>query len=334
MKEFNEAMDKLCPSDEQKNRMFDNALTLSEVSSLSIKKRSKMKIFAISLIAVAAMIGTTTAFADEIKTAIYKFFNDDTTISEQIIENIYEDTDNHVDFSVNKIVSDKMNTYAIVKYTPLDETGRKWLDKRFVSFNIVGKAEDILNRGIFIEPDNNAEHHVNYSFGLNDEEITDSDEENSRVFKLSCNASDVVVDSDYVKVRYIMSSGEERSVRLNVSESVEFVDIKLDSSIAPERLYVPTGVKLSPLGIMVYGRDKGWFSSDHAIENQVDIEAFKVVTKDGSFIKCTSFISMSDVSEKEKGYDIQIISTFFKEPVDVDNIVGIWLDGVYYNFQV
>ena len=332
MKEFNEAMDKICPSDEQKSRMFDNALSMAEASSTSVKKRPKMKVIAVSLIAAAAMVGTTTAFADEIKTAFYNFFKDDSTISEQIIENIYEDTDGHIDFSVSRIVSDKMNTYAIVKYTALDETGKEWLDKRFASFNIVGKAEDILNRGLFIEPDIYAEHYVNFSFGLIDEEITDSNEGNSRVFKLSCNANDVVFDSDCVKIRYVMSSGEERSARLNVSESVELIDIKLDSSIAAERLYTPTGVKLSPLGIMVYGKDKGSFSSDHAIKDHVDTGAFKVVTKDGSVIKCTNFISMSYVSEKEKGYDIQIISTFFKEPVDVDSIAGIWLDGVYFKF--
>jgi len=332
MKEFNEAMDKICPSDEQKSRMFDNALSMAEASSTSVKKRPKMKVIAVSLIAAAAMVGTTTAFADEIKTAFYNFFKDDSTISEQIIENIYEDTDGHVDFSVSRIVSDKMNTYAIVKYTALDETGKKWLDKRFASFDIVGKAEDILNRGLYIEPDNYEDHYVNFSFGLNDEEITDSDEDNSRVFKLSCNSNDVVFDSDYVKVRYVMSSGEERYARLNVSESVELIDIKLDSSIAADRLYTPTGVKLSPLGIMVYGKDKGWFSSNHEIEDCVDTGAFKVVTKDGADIKCTNFISMSDVSEKEKGYDIQIISTFFKEPVDVNNIAGIWIDGVYYQF--
>lgn len=333
MKEFNEAMDKLCPSDEQRNRMFDRAVDMAEASSPSVKKRPKMKIIAVSIIAVAAMVGTTTAFADEIKSVLYHFFKDDSTISEEIIENVYEDTDGHVDFSVSRIVSDKMNTYAIVKYTALDDTGKQWLDKRFAAFDIVSKSEDILNRGLFIEPDNYADHHVNFSWGMNDEEITDSDDENSRVFKVSCNANDVVFDSDYVKVRYVMSTGEERSARLNVSESLELIDIKLDSSIAADRLYTPTGVKLSPLGIMVYGKNNGWFSSDHAFEDHVDIESFKVVTKDSSVIKCTIFISMSDVSEKEKGYDIQIISTFFKEPVDIDNIAGIWLDGVFFEFK-
>ena len=42
MKEFNEAMDKICPSDEQKSRMFDNALSMAEASYTSVKKRPKM----------------------------------------------------------------------------------------------------------------------------------------------------------------------------------------------------------------------------------------------------------------------------------------------------
>ena len=32
IKEVNEAMDKLCPSDEQKSKMFDNALSMAEAS--------------------------------------------------------------------------------------------------------------------------------------------------------------------------------------------------------------------------------------------------------------------------------------------------------------
>jgi len=337
MNEFNKAMDSIHPSQQQKNRMFERAVAMAEENSPKAVRRPKLKIITASIIAAAALVGTTTVFADEIKSVFYKFFNDDSVISEEIIENIYEDSDGHVDFSVSKIVSDKINTYAIVKYTALDDVGEEWLNNRFASFDIVGTAEDMLNRGIFIKPDDSTDTRVSYMFGISDEEITEEHEENSRVFKVSCNAADVVLNSDCVKIEYVMTSEEMRWTLLDVSESLELTDIKLDSSYAADKPYIPTGLKLSPLGIMIYGENNGlyetsengdstWTTSDEGLDS------VKIIRKDGSAVKYSAYLSLCSVNGEEKDYDIAIFSTFFKEPVDSTDIAGVEIDGVYYEF--
>lgn len=337
MNEFNKAMDKICPSEQQKNRMFDKALEMAEEDSEKTVRRPKLKIITASIIAVAVLAGTTTVFADEIKSVFYKFFNDDSVISEEIIENIFEDSDGHVDFSVSRIVSDKINTYAIVKYTALDDVGEKWLDNRFASFDIAGTAEDMLNRGLFIKPDDSTDAHISYMFGIADEEITDTAEENSRVFRISCTSEDVVLNSDCVKIEYVMTSEEMRCAMLDVSESVELTDIKLDRSIAPDKSYIPSGVKLSPLGIMIYGENKGLYETsengDSVWSNSDEkLDSVKIIRKDGSYIKYSASISLCPVIGEGKDYDLALFSTFFKEPTDIEAIAGVEINGVFYEF--
>ena len=337
MNEFNKAMDKICPSEQQKNRMFDRALEMAEEDSEKTVRRPKLKIITASIIAVAVLAGTTTVFADEIKSVFCKFFSDYSIISEEIIENIFEDSDGHVDFSVSRIVSDKINTYAIVKYTALDDVGEKWLDNRFASFDIAGTAEEMLNRGLFIKPDDSTDAHISYMFGIADEEITDTAEENSRVFRISCTSEDVVLNSDCVKIEYVMTSEEMRCAMLDVSESVELTDIKLDRSIAPDKSYIPSGVKLSPLGIMIYGEnnrlyetsedgDSVWSTSDEKLDS------VKIIRKDSSAIEYNAYLSLCAVNGKGKEYDTVIFSTFFKEPTDIADIDGVEIDGVFYEF--
>ncbi len=337
MKKFNEAMDSIRPSEQQKIKMFDKALEMAEEDSPKTVRRPKLKIIAASIIAAAALVGTTTVFADEIKSAFYKFFSDDSTISQDIIENIYEDSDGHVDFSVSRIVSDKINTYAIVKYTALDGVGEKWLDNRFASFDLAGTAEDMLNRGLFIKPDDSTDNYVSYMFGITDEEITDTAEENSRVFRISCTSADVVLNSDCVKIEYVMTSEEMYCAMLDVSKSVELTDIKLDRSIAPDKSYIPSGVKLSPLGLMIYGENNGLYETSENGDSvwgtsDEKLDSVKIIRKDSSAVEYNAYLSLCAVNGKGKEYDTVIFSTFFKEPTDIADIDGVEINGVFYEF--
>ena len=197
MKEIREAMEMISPSEEQKNRMFEKAEMMAEKSYAPAKRKGRVIKIACCTAAAAAIIGTTTVFADDIKSVFYGLFGNESIISEDIIENVYEDTDGHIDFSVSKVVSDRINSYAIVKYTALDDEGAKWLDKAFTKEvfyeenrdahydsdgNIVTHSNDMLD--LTITPKGYDGHYVSYSYGLtNDDEITHESEENARVFK-------------------------------------------------------------------------------------------------------------------------------------------------------
>lgn len=340
MREFNEAMDRIVPSEEQKQKMFDKAVSMAEEEPEKPLRRKRIKAAFIGIIAAAAMAGTTAVFADEIKSAFYRFFDDDSIISENIIENIYEDTDGHVYFSVSRIVSDKMNTYAIVRYTAIDDLGRDWLYNDFVPLDKFDEsANKVILGELMIEPGNYEDHYKSSSKGLGDEEITETDDENSRVFKIRCHTADVVYNTDNVRIKYTLPTVYSRSALLDVSESLELIDIKLDSSVAADRPYIPTGVKLSPLGIMVYGdiseNYDDEFNGFNLIfsDNSEHKSNVKIVAKDGSYIHYNTWMYLCLADEDEDDYDIQIFTTFFKDPIETDDIAGIYLDGVYYGFS-
>ena len=347
-------MEMISPSEEQKNRMFEKAEMMAEKSYAPAKRKGRVIKIACCTAAAAAIIGTTTVFADDIKSVFYGLFGNESIISEDIIENVYEDTDSHIDFSVSKVVSDRINSYAIVKYTALDDEGAKWLDKAFTKEvfyeenrdahydsdgNIVTHSNDMLD--LTITPKGYDGHYVSYSYGLtNDDEITHESEENTRVFRVKCNAADIVFDTDVINLNYIMPNGVSKTVPINVSESIELIDIKLDSSKAAENYYIPTGVKLSPLGIMVYGMNNGLYdytkgengSSIWVIPDEPALPSVEIVTKDGSEIPLNHPWSLCSVIEPEKDYEVAIFTDYFEEPVDPDNIAGIILDDVYYEF--
>jgi len=101
------------------------------------------------------------------------------------------------------------------------------------------------------------------------------------------------------------------------------------------KLNEDTGVKLSPLGIMIYGDNNGlfelsengnslWMTSDERLDS------VKIIRKDGAHIKYSGSMSLCPVIGEGKEYDIAIFSTFFKEPTDIEAIAGVEIDGVFY----
>ena len=145
-------------------------------------------------------------------------------------------------------------------------------------------------------------------------------EENARVFRVKCNAADIVFDTDVINLNYIMPNGVSKTVPINVSESIELIDIKLDSSKAAENYYIPTGVKLSPLGIMVYGMNNGLYdytkgengSSIWVIPDEPALPSVEIVTKDGSEIPLNHPWSLCSVIEPEKDYEVAIFTDYFE----------------------
>lgn len=332
------------PSEEQKDRMFRNAVELSEKNEKREEKKNMSKIIRTicSVAVAAAVIGTTTVFADEIKSTFYNIFSNDNVISDGIIENVYSESDGHIEFSVEKIVSDTINTFAIVRYTALDEKGKEWLGTPFENTEDYceegGMPYELIGKQVYIQP---GKDEVNYSWG-GMSEMTDSTEENSRVFKIECNASDAVTDTEYVNLYFEMPDSRKHK-KIKITESVPLINIALDSSKAAENYYIPTGVKLSSLGIMVYGMNNGLYE-EYIDENgnyvltslndeKVSVEV-EIVTKDGSEVPVLHPWSLGAETDKRKDYDVAILTDYFEEPVDTDNIAGIIIDGVYFELNL
>lgn len=350
-REFTEIISSFEPDDDVKERIEKKVFSAENICKKS--KKSTKKVAAILVCIVAAVVSTTTVFADEIRSALYSIFGNDNIISEDISENIYEDNDGHVDFSVSKVVSDGMNSYAIVKYTAVDDLGTEWVAEHFDRFvdengEPLRDEEGYIIReyyekmAVYITPDWTNDHFEGYTYSI-PEEITDETEENSRVFKVWCHATDTIFGTNSIKLNYDMTDEESKSAFIDFSESVELIDIKLDSSKAPEKYYIPTGVKFSSLGIMVYGMNNGLYGITRndaggyhvwSLHEGEDIEPdIEIITKDSSKIPIHTFCYSGSIIDLKKDYDTGIYTGWFEEPVDTDNISGIILDGVYYEFS-
>ena len=116
------------PTDCQKNKMLEKAF---EGSSNQKKHKFKFKYCAV-LLAAAMIFSTTTVFADEIKEAFYNLLGKNEIISEDVLNEVFSDDDGHVKITVKELLSDGINTYAIVEYTALDDKGKWWIDKPLI----------------------------------------------------------------------------------------------------------------------------------------------------------------------------------------------------------
>lgn len=349
--EFTDIISRFEPDDAMKERIEKKVFSAENICKKS--KKSTKKVTAILVCVAAAVVSTTTVFADEIRSALYSIFGNDNIISEDISENIYKDSDGHVDFSVSKAVSDGINSYVIVKYTAVDDFGTEWVAEHFDRFvdengeplrdeegNIIREFYEKI--AVYITPNCTNDHSASYGYSI-PEEITDETEENSRVFKVWCHASDTVFGTNSIKLNYDMTDEESKSAFIDFSESVELIDIKLDSSKAPEKYYIPTGVKFSSLSIMVYGMNNGLYdiirssAGGYGVQSLHGDEIIKpdieIITKDSSKIPIHTFCYSGSIIDPKKDYDVGIYTGWFEEPVDTDNISGIILDGVYYEFS-
>lgn len=332
-----ELMEHIIPTEEQKDRIFEKAISGKQ------KQQSKFKVRYCVIAAALAMAIPTTIFADEIKEVFYNLLGKNEIVSEDVLTDIYSDDDGHVKITVKELLSDGINSYVIVEYTALDEKGKWWIDKPLV-----------------VSSENDLSLHINYpelqpgdylSNSNSVEELTEYHTENSRLFKLTC-CADRESSNNSVKLIYNLHDKWKSEATLNVSKSVQYKDVKIDKSLAPEKNYESLGYKISSLGLEVYGNDLRMVETKKNAAGGYTTEAVKpdsitslyLVMKDGKthdmlsgedelspksyMYMCVYDYDFMDIERKP--YDTSLYSGAFPKPVDMDTIAGIELDGVYY----
>ncbi len=333
MKKIVEIMNHIHPTEAQKNEMLENILSEK-------KEKHKFKI-RYGVVAVAfCVLMSSVVFADEIKQTFYGLLNDDNIVENQILSDVYSDTDGHIRMSVKEVLSDKITSDAILEYTALDEKGQDWLD----DYLIIHQLNTPKLMGC-LKDDNCALYGVNY--GCTVDEIKDYSSENVRVFKVSCTTSGENFGTDSMLLKYYLPDKWENQFEINVTESVQLTDIKIDNGNAPNKYYKPTGIKISPMSIMIYGKNCGYYESGQneygsyytKIVNDEDIDSLYLVMKDGTKKDlltsdtegdCNGGFMLSTVQNPDVDYDLSIYATSFKKPMDLTLVDGIILDGIYY----
>lgn len=334
-------MEHIIPTEDQKDRMFEKAIS---VKPQQHKSRFKARYCVIA--AALAMAIPTTIFANEIKEVFYNLLGKNEIVSEEVLNEIYTDNDGHVKITVKELLSDKINSYAIVEYTALDDEGKKWIDRSLIMENPenVNDHLNYPNLSPAFKDNNTAIYGVNYSYGAY--ELENYHTEKSRLFKVTCQASGNNFGTDCMQLEYNLPDKFRVKADINVSQSVKVKDIKIDSSNAPEKFYKPLGIQISPLSFAIYGKDLGIVESGRnsvgeyyqKVVNE-EVDSLYIFMKDGKKYDLISFDedsildtggAMTHVSNPNVEYDIVIYTCAFAEPLDISLIAGFELDGVYY----
>lgn len=331
MKKYIELMEHILPTENQKDNMFRSAMQSSEKP---VKKSFRFKYCIVSLVLCFSI--STAVFADEISETFYGLFNSDNIVGEEVLNDVFTDSNENIRMSVKEVLSDKTNSYAILEYILLNSDGEKWLNETLF-INDLYSPEITPN----IKDNNTALYGVNYAYGCN--ELEEYRTDTTRVFKAMYNASGENFSTGSIQLSYPMPERYKNITIIDVTESVQLTDIKIDNSLAPDKAYRPTGVKLSSMGLQIYGENHGFYEIGPHIQRIIsddEVDSLYIIMKDGTKSDilpnaleeniCECGFMLGAVSNPELDYDIVIYTGTFPEFMDISLIEGIELDGVYY----
>jgi len=339
--ELKEAINAIAPTSEQKSRM------LSGIKQRTVYARGNVRWLRVTAVAAAlcCLFGMT-AFADDIGEMFTGLFTKDAVIGETVLTGVYSDTDGHVQMAVEELLSDGMTVRMVVRYRAVDEKGTEWLNELECLED--GKVK-FDQYGFFAAPafkDNNTVlYGVNWSHGAR--ELEEYNTETERIFVVIMEADRIGWGTEDIELSYLMPSGE-RTTLLDASARVEMLSYELDSSAAPEKLYVPESAAISPISLVINGTDlgvtesgeeNGYYYSRMVAEAEIDwlFLCFKDGTRidllrdDDHFTNGAWMLGGGNASDGENSLIIASIS--FTNPIDVSAVAGIELDGVFYPFE-
>lgn len=335
MKKYNEMMEHIHPTEIQKNNMLNKALN-------GEPKKQKFKLRYCTGVIAVGMMFSMTVFADEIKDTVYNLLGREEIVSENVLNEVYSDTDGHVKMTIKELLSDNINSRAIIEYTALDDTGKDWLKR------IENVMQD-YNHSIYdmrlsphFKDNNTALYGVNSGFSCY--ELEEYTTETTRVFEVSCETSGESY-SEYMVLSYPLMNTVSNETMINISESVKLKDVRIDGVKEPEKHYRLTGVKYSPLSIMLYGENHGLYEAgvnefggyyQKSLSNE-QIDSLYIIMKDGSKINLEEPNDygyggwmLNAVTNPEVDYDVSIYCCSFTKAMNVENIAGIEFDSIYY----
>lgn len=354
---YRKAFDKLAPK-----RSDDELLraVLGKADNMERKKLNKKAMIvpvAAALTLTLGAVGVTAALNTE---HLREVFGSNESITENIHNYVFEDSDEHIQMTVDEYLSDGQCTYLTVHYQALDEEGEKWLaEEDFTDNN--NCYEPLSIHPIFKEVTD-----VFYpvSYQANTQELTEYRTEADRYFCVYFEASSRHYGTEKSRFNYLLSDGVSRKTALDISNNMEEKWFELNSEQSPSEFYIPKYLVLSELSFSIYGENTGAYENNSVPENgwwsfsslmtheqsMADaVHDISFVLDDGSRIRLKNYYSSclgSAVAHEYNRYtDINIASGCFVqrdrnndlemslEEVDFDNIVGLKFGDVYYELS-
>lgn len=315
----------------------------------TFKKAVIIPVAAAVTIAVCG-VGVGAAYGFEHLTEVFK---GNENITAEIQNNIFSDTDGHVSVTIEQLVSDGRHVHAAVHYEALDEVGQEWLSKD-ESFGITKEYINGINHVLKIE--SYADNGMSYNWSTGSTEIKEYRTENERYFYSVAELSNDIWDKDTISAvfTYPTSTGI-RTTDVDITGTMEISRYKVIGDGVSSKYMTPVYLDISPLSYSLYaevadgvfmeeklpdGGYRRW--RDVSLEEYIDEVTDKelsLIFADGERLVLPRFGSGFNAElciwqtggtfDGSKYWDCY--SHDYSRTLDFDILVGIEIDGVYYD---
>ena len=335
-------------SDEE---FLSGALGKAEVNMKNHRLSRKAIVLPIAAAVTIAVcgIGVGAAYGFEHLTEVFK---GNENITAEIQNNIFSDTDGHVSVTIEQLVSDGRHVHAAVHYEALDEVGKEWLAKDEMFITDDYSSNDLLNIKYL---DENGDEEDPGSYGSI--EITEQRTDTDRYFYTKCMVHDEHWDQDKLDMifNYPMRGGLLKKAQFDVVNTLETRQYKIVGNERSSKYLTPTHIDISALSYALYAQDDYGlvitnYLPDGGYESHISVPyeeyASEVINKSVSLVKSDGerimLVAMSSGNNGEEwiwmsgeiiNYD-EIHNCWIADysiTFDFDELVGIEIDGVYYD---
>lgn len=348
---FRTTFEHVKPTQEQSDRMREQVMGASFEQREKTADSASHKRFGIRKAAVVAFIllFSITVFAGRMEDLFNGLLKNEKTAREYVEEDIFQDSDGHVQIQVMEFLSDEVTIQMTVKYEALDEEGEAWLESE--------EIDQWKYEGLSITPDSENKTMVpSHSCGW--DELEDYRTSKIRYYFVYCICNNLLPSIHQGQFTYLLSDGLHME-RLALPNNVPVYEYAL-KAVGGEKLsqyYEPTYIRLSKYSFVVYGKNQGLFltviseNPDYYFSKiclspeeleQEDLKEVFLVKEDGTKIDGADGWMLGDMESLNLGEDRDCLvtsNTFievseqirfddaFADAVDAGEITGLILSN-------
>ncbi|MBP5529105.1 MAG: hypothetical protein J6X80_03545 [Lachnospiraceae bacterium] len=348
--DYIKAIDGIVPDEnikeEIRNNLFNPTLQ-KNIKTLKKTKTSQAWKIVVAAIAVVCTVSVSVpVIASGIRSLIINRTPSYAPLTDSIETSVYSQSDEHINMSVEEMLSDGMVVEMTVKYTALDDIGRQWLKDTKVDHNTL-----YLKPAMFEIPG----HRTNFGWTTDELDVTAGEDE--RIFMVELSAD----SRDYFEKKGVLSfpmTESKEEVMLDISGNVEIQSFILESNEKASDYYTPTYIEISPMTFVIYAQNhgvyeritsgkNGEYTSETWLLPNEELDSLEkntyFILKDGSKEYLYAGAHSATEAKEENHYsDVMLYSTRFMDfsdsiqgkpkLVNPDDFEAIVINGVRFDF--
>lgn len=338
--DYQQMREKLLPNGEKQDEMWKMIIKKANENK---KKRNRYRIAGLAgtvaaAVLVCALSLSQTGFADSMKGFLSKYFSKDadiqTEIKQDIQQNVYEDSDEHIKMQVQEMLTDGNFVYMDICYEALDDVGKLWLsDKKFEINGSIG-----LRMSEKYEQNSNGNSEGLFEL---EELATESERYFTYIYE---DMSGSFILKDITSTFFYPMYEKQTSGKLSLSCNTDTVSYRLEGNGSPSRYYKPKYLIVSKLSYGIFGKNQGAITKTKHTEtlNNWEEEVNIIFTmKDGSKIDIgNNWSAAFSLTTNVPGADFRVATGNFLEEVNhvqtlntainPNELAALDINGVHY----